>query len=213
MRLPNAEHQSDAWRICEVAPDFRLEDAWALPAGGSADDFATLLEVFGSLDPANGGSRATRVLFTIRLQLGKWFGWDDAAGRNLPIPGSTETTLSARLPEDLRNTATSLAPSSSSTVDRLGGFIPIYRTSDEWAAEISNGTVHAVLHLAWVDQGAGRFRGQMGVYVKPRGRLGAFYMALISPFRHRVVYPALMRQIERAWNARVSQRGPVGPGL
>ncbi len=31
-------------------------------------------------------------------------------------------------------------------------------------------------------------------------------MALIRPFRHRVVYPALMRQIERAWNARLAQR-------
>jgi hypothetical protein len=27
-------------------------------------------------------------------------------------------------------------------------------------------------------------------------------MALIRPFRHRIVYPALMRQIERAWTAR-----------
>jgi hypothetical protein len=27
-------------------------------------------------------------------------------------------------------------------------------------------------------------------------------MALIKPFRYWVVYPALMRQIERAWNAR-----------
>jgi hypothetical protein len=60
------------------------------------------------------------------------------------------------------------------------------------------------MHLAWVDQGDGLYQGQMGVYVKPRGRLGAAYMALIAPFRHRVVYPALMRQIERAWNARMA---------
>jgi len=30
-------------------------------------------------------------------------------------------------------------------------------------------------------------------------------MTLIAPFRHWVVYPALMRQIERAWNTRVLQ--------
>jgi hypothetical protein len=41
------------------------------------------------------------------------------------------------------------------------------------------------------------------VYVKPRGRLGAAYMTLIRPFRHRVVYPALMRQIARAWKRQV----------
>jgi hypothetical protein len=61
--------------------------------------------------------------------------------------------------------------------------------------------VHAVLHLAWVEQGEGRHRGQMGVYVKPRGKPGAIYMALIKPFRHLIVYPALLRQIGRAWQA------------
>jgi hypothetical protein len=39
----------------------------------------------------------------------------------------------------------------------------------------------------------------MAVYVKPRGRFGRPYMAFIAPFRHWVVYPALLRQIERAW--------------
>jgi hypothetical protein len=28
-------------------------------------------------------------------------------------------------------------------------------------------------------------------------------MAAIAPFRHWIVYPALMRQIERTWNARL----------
>lgn len=204
VRLPNAEHLSHAWRIAEVAPDFRLEDVWALPAQGGAGDFATLLEVMASLDPANGPSRLTRVLFRIRYRLGGWFGWDDAAGRQLPITGNAETTLSVRLPEDLRNTATDLDLSSTS-------FTPLYRTDVEWAAELSNRTVHAVLHLAWVDQGNGRYRGQMGVYVKTRGRLGAAYMALIAPFRHRVVYPALMRQVERAWNVRIAQGRPARP--
>lgn len=200
MRLSNTEHESHAWRICEVAPDFRLEDVWALPAQGGAEDFASLLEVMASLDPAHGESRATRALFSIRYRVGSWFGWDDAP-RPLVIPDNTESTLRARLPEDLRDTAT--GPDLSSY-----GFQPLYRTDVEWAAEISNRTVHAVMHLAWVEQGQGRYRGQMGVYVKPRGRLGAAYMAAIAPFRHLIVYPALMRQIERAWNARMAdQRG------
>ena len=50
--------------------------------------------------------------------------------------------------------------------------MPLYRTDDEFAAEISNQTVHGVLHLAWVEQGDGRYQAQMAVYVKPRGRLG-----------------------------------------
>src|SRR5450755_4416310 len=135
MRLSNSEHESNAWRICEVAPDFRLEDVWALPAQGGAGDFATLLEVMASLDPANGGSFATRALFSIRYRVGGWLGWDDPHGA-LPIPEDTQTTLSARLPRDLRNTATG-GPDLSSY-----GFLPLYRTDVEWAAELSNRTVH-----------------------------------------------------------------------
>jgi hypothetical protein len=197
MRLSNEDHESHAWRICEVAPDFRLEDAWALPAQGSLEDFQALLEVMASLDPARSQSCATRALFSIRWRVGGWFGWDDVS-RPRAIPDHSESTLSARLPEDLRDTATDLDPRST-TARR---FTPLYRTDVEWAAEISNRTVHAVMHLAWVEKGEGVYQGQMGVYVKPRGSLGSAYMAAIAPFRHRVVYPALMRQIERAWNAR-----------
>jgi hypothetical protein len=198
MRLPNAAHESHPWRIREVAPDFRLEDVWELPAQGGAEDFSTLLEVMGSLDPADGKSCTTRALFSIRWRVGEWLGWDDAP-RALAIPDDSETTLSARLPEDLRNTATDLEPRSA-TARR---FTPLYRTDVESAAELSNRTVHAVLHLGWIDKGEGLYQGQMAVYVKPRGRLGTAYMAAIAPFRHRVVYPALMRQIEQAWNARI----------
>jgi hypothetical protein len=196
MRLPNSEHESHAWRIAEVAPDFRLEDAWALPAQGGAADFTDLLQMMSSLDPAKEGSRATRALFGIRYRVGGWLGWDDAS-RHLAIPDDTEATLIARLPEDLRGTLTDPGLHSSN-------FTPLYRTDVEWAAELSNKTVHAVMHLAWVEQSEGLYRGQMGVYVKPRGRFGAAYMAAIAPFRHWVVYPALMRQIERAWNARMA---------
>jgi hypothetical protein len=37
--------------------------------------------------------------------------------------------------------------------------------------------------------------------VRPNGRLGDAYMAAIRPFRHLIVYPALMRQVERGWRA------------
>lgn len=63
---------------------------------------------------------------------------------------------------------------------------------------MSNKTVHGVAHLAWVEQGGGRYRGQMAVYVKPRGLLGHAYMAAIKPFRYLIVYPALLREFERA---------------
>jgi hypothetical protein len=207
MRLPNAAHESRPWRIREIAPDFTVEDVWALPVHGGAGDFQTLLDVMLSLNPSNAESVPLRVLWRVRDRLGSWFGlgrisvpidngWDGAAGE-LPIPGTHETSLTERLPDDLRNTASDLD-------FRSTPFAPLYRTDVEFAAEISNRTVHGVAHLAWVDQGKGRYQGQMAIYVKPRGPLGKGYMALIKPFRHWVVYPALMQQIERAWNTRVS---------
>jgi len=207
MRLPSATHESRPWRIREIAPDFTVEDVWALPVSGGAEDFPALLELMTSGDPASSGSLAARFLWRARDRLGSWFGLgrvvapadggrDDAAGR-LPIPGTSETSLASRLPDDLRGTAADLEFGSLP-------FTPLYRTDVEFAAELSNQTVHGVMHLAWVDQGDGRYQGQLAVYVKPRGRLGQGYMALIRPFRHRVVYPALMRQIGQAW----VKRGP-----
>lgn len=193
MRLPNSEHEAHPWRISEIAPDFRLEDVWALPVEGSAADFRTLLEVVASLDPAHAESRATRALFGIRYRLGEWFGWDDPSGH--AVPSGPQNSLRARLPEDLRDTTADLAL-------RSKDFTPLYLTDTELAAEISNRTVHAVMHVAWVEQSEGLYRGQMAVYVKPRGRFGQAYMAAIAPFRHRIVYPALMREIGRAWEAR-----------
>ncbi len=73
---------------------------------------------------------------------------------------------------------------------------------DEWAAEIANRTMHGVLHLGWVPIGEGRYRGQMAVLVKPNGLQGRAYMAAIRPFRHLIVYPSMLRRIERVWNGR-----------
>ena len=184
--------------IAHIAPDFTLLDVWALPVHGGPEDFASLLEVMGDLDVADSGPVTTRALFAVRYRIGGWFGWDEASEPR-PIPGCGETTLSVRLPEPLRGSAASLAIGN--RMQRAaGGFVPLYRTHDEWAAEISNGTVHGVMHVGWVEQSQGQYRAQMGVYVKPRGRLGEIYLKLIEPFRHLIVYPALTRYIGRAWD-------------
>jgi hypothetical protein len=206
-RIANAEHEARPWRIHEIVPDFTLEDVWALPAEGGAEDFDELIALAASLDPTKADSRATRFLWDLRDRLGRWFGLGritGAAKRDtaLTIPGSAETSLRSRLPEDLRGTG--------AEVDfGLLPFTPLYRTDTEAAAEISNQTVHGVAHFAWVEQGDGRFRGQMAVYVKPRGPFGSGYMALIKPFRYLVVYPALMRQFGRAWTARRAAPPPT----
>jgi hypothetical protein len=191
-------HESQQWRIREIAPDFVLEDVWALPVEGEAEDFQRLIELVASSDPTNAESLATRVLWRARDHLGSWLSLgristpaDGDAGR-LSIPGTNEASLSGRLPDDLRGTATDVTFASLP-------FVPLFRTDDEFAAEVSNQTMHGVMHFAWVERGEGRYQGQMAVYVKPRGPFGKGYMALIKPFRHWIVYPALMRQTERTW--------------
>ena len=57
--------------------------------------------------------------------------------------------------------------------------------------------MHGILHLGWVGD-----RAQMAVLVKTDGRFGDAYMAAIRPFRHALVYPAMMRRIGRSWDAR-----------
>jgi Protein of unknown function (DUF2867) len=210
-RIPNSAHESQPWRIREIVPDFTLEDVWALPARGGAEDFSKLLDLRSALDPAHSDSRATRFLWELRDRLGDWFGLGrivgpaetGAAKAKLPIPGTVETSLAERLPPDLRGSAADLDFGSLP-------FTPLYRTDDEAAAEISNQTVHGVAHFAWVDQGEGRYQGQMAVYVKPRGRFGQGYMALIKPFRYWIVYPAVMRQFEGAWNDSLAEGTHAG---
>ena len=198
MRISNAVHASGPWRIREIVGDFTLEDVWALPVEGTEADRDRAFALVTRLDPTDSDSLPARALWALRDLLGRLFGLGRIAGGERPgaltIPGTTETSLRGRLPQDLRGTAKDV------DFGRLP-FDPLFRTDDEFAAEISNRTVHGVLHLAWVPEAHGRYRAQMAVYVKPRGRLGAAYMALIRPFRHLVVYPALMRQIERAWKA------------
>jgi hypothetical protein len=187
MRLPDTEHTSRPWRIHELTRDFRLEDVWALPTPGGPDDFPRLVQHVASLDPSRGSSRVSRALFAIRWKLGELLGWDDAdTGLGSRVP-----TLRDRLPADLRD-----APSPD--FDALP-FSPLYLLHDEFAAEIANRTMHGVIHIGWVADRNGGYRGQMAVLVKPNGLLGSVYMAAIAPFRHRIVYPQLIRGFGRAW--------------
>lgn len=190
MSLPRSEHTARGWRIDAIAHDFRLEDVWALPTPGGPDDFPRLVRLMASLDPGRSSSAASRALFAIRWKVGELLGWDDDSAVRNGTP-----TLRDRLPADLRGTA---AGAGSGTLP----FSPLYGTADEWAAEIANRTVHGVLHLGWVADPSqpGGYRGQLAVLVKRNGLLGAAYMAAITPFRHLVVYPQMLREVARRWS-------------
>jgi hypothetical protein len=188
MRLPNSAHTSRPWRIHELTRDFRLEDVWALPTPGGPDDFPRLVERMAAGDPEKDSSGIGRALWSIRWKVGELLGWDDEdAGARSGRP-----TLRDRLPADLREGP---AGPEFETLP----FTSLYQLDDEFAAEIVNKTVHGVMHLSWVPDESGGYRGEMAVYVKPNGAFGNAYMAAIKPFRHLLVYPPMMKKLGRDW--------------
>lgn len=194
MRIPDSEHTTRPWRIHELTRDFHLEDTWALPTPGGPDDFPRLVELFAAGSESETPSLLARVLWEVRWKVGALLGWDDAdsgVGKRVP-------TLRDRMPADL------LGAPRGPSFDTLP-FTPLYLLDDEFAAEIANKTVHGVMHLGWVGDQDGGYHGQMAVLVKPNGLLGRAYMAAIRPFRYLIVYPSMLRQVQRQWQAELSR--------
>jgi Protein of unknown function (DUF2867) len=196
MRLPKTTHTSRPWRVHELTEDFELEDVWELPTPGGPDDLARLVQQFTS---AGGDPVVLRALFVLRWKLGELFGWDKPGSG----VGERVRSLRERLPADLLEAPRGpdlRAVPGRTEVDGPPIFSSVYQTHDEWVAELSNKTVHAVMHIGWVpdDSGSG-YHAQMAVLVKPNGRFGKAYMATIKPFRYALVYPLLLRSIGRRW--------------
>ncbi|MFI6393525.1 DUF2867 domain-containing protein [Nonomuraea sp. NPDC050547] len=185
MRIPDTEHTKHAWHIHEVAPDFRVEDVWALPTPGGPGDLDVLVRQMSTRP--GGFSGLTGALFALRWKIGALLGWD----RRAAGIGSRVRSLRGRLPEHL------LARRGPDL--RAVPFTSVFQTDTEWASEMANRTVHTVMHIAWVPDGRGGHRGQMAVLVKPNGLFGRAYMLAIRPFRHLIVDPALVRKIGRGW--------------
>jgi hypothetical protein len=184
-RLDATAHTSQPWRIHKIASDFRLLDVWALPTPGGSGDFPQLVRLMATFDPGQ-TSMVVRGLFAIRWTIGRAFGFD----RPETGLGTRVETLRDRLPAELANPRSSFG---------THPFMPLYATDDEYALEIANQTVHGVMHIGWVRDQGGGYRGQMAILVKPNGPLGVAYLTAIAPFRHLIVYPLMMRDIGRAW--------------
>ncbi|NDL58659.1 DUF2867 domain-containing protein [Phytoactinopolyspora mesophila] len=193
MKLPETAYTAQPWRIHELAPDFAIEDVWALPPQGDAGELPRLVSaIFGNNFP-EGAPLVVRFLWNARWKIGKLFGWDEAS-HGL---GASAPSLRDRLPDELRGISTE------PEID-IQPFSTVYYLDDEFAAEMANRTVHTVMHLGWIPDGKGAYHGQMTVLVKPNGRLGSIYLAGIAPLRRFLVYPALLRRIDRQWHKQAS---------
>jgi len=201
-RLPKTAHTSRPWRVHEFTADFELEDVWELPTPGGPDDFARLVDMTAAGRFADGRElpAAFRALFALRWRLGALFGWDRAdSGVGERVPSLREC-LPADLLQGPRGPDLHAVPGRTE-IDGPPIFVSLYQTPDEWVTEYASETVHSLMHIGWVPDSGGGHHAQMAVLVKPNGWLGKAYMAAIKPFRYLLVYPMLLRSIERQWQA------------
>ena len=200
-------HFSHPWKVHEIAKDFKLLDVWEFPIVGDKtknQDFSFFLKVMQQ-PPKN---RVTsffsfryllaRLLVFLRVYLGESFGLDKNVN-SLPIPGSTEISIKERLSDE--DQIRSLVESSEEGEPKRGIWRTVYLYENEMLTELSNDTVHALMHFGWVHKSGNHYTVQLAVYEKSRGNFGEFYMKLIMPFRHVIVYPAMMDEVKKRWEA------------
>jgi Protein of unknown function (DUF2867) len=196
MRLDPDEFRARPLRVHALLHDIPLEDAWAVPlsgggAGRTVQDVRAVMLAGRETAPA-----VVRGLFRLRRRIGALFGWDDQR------PAWNAASYADRLsPED--RTRSLVAPG---TPD--GSFRLLYRFEDEQLGELRNATVQAFASLP-IRQTSGGYLAYLGVFVQPVHRFTKLYMAAIAPFRRLVVYPAIIRKVQRAWAERYGGEGSV----
>src|SRR5207237_7426696 len=77
----------------------------------------------------------------------------------------------------------------------------LYRFGDEQLSELRNATVHAFSSLS-IRPTPGGYLAYWAIYVQPAHRFTRLYMRAIAPFRRLVVYPAIIRKVQRPWAER-----------
>jgi hypothetical protein len=192
MRLPNSEYSDRPWRTHEIASDFRIEDVWKLPTPGGPDDLAKFARMFTE---DKDDSRVVNAFLELRWKIGRLFGLDSAEQG----VGKRVQPLHDRLPPDLRD-----GPRGPDF--RSVPFRSVFITNNEWLCEMANWTVHALLHVGWVQDDTGGYYGQMTALVRPNGLFGKAYMAGVLPLRRAFIYPLLLRSLGRAWEK--ERQGP-----
>lgn len=194
MKLSVSAHTEQPWRIHEIAPDFEILDVWRYRTPGAGpDDFPIVIDLLDAQGNAENAGPLVRILFAVRWKLGALLGWDQDEGG----VAARVRSLRERLPDDVR-----AAPADKQDPD--SPFTRVYELHNELADEVVNKTVHGIAHLGWVLNDDGEYELRMAVLVKPNGMLGRVYLAAIWPFRHLIVYPAMSRMWDRAWQSRAT---------
>jgi Protein of unknown function (DUF2867) len=187
------EYRSRSLRVHELLKDVALEDVWEIRlAGGGAGRTIHDLRPLFSFAELQQASPVIKGLFRLRWHIGALLGWDERVPTLRP-----ESYVHRLAPTDHDG---SVVPPG--TVE--GPFAPfttLYVFEHEHLSEVRNATVHAFLSLS-LEPVPGGYLAYMAVYVKPVNRFTRLYMNAIAPFRRLLVYPAMIRKVQRAWAER-----------
>lgn len=201
-RVPNEAHLKNDWLVQKLAPDFELLDVWEYPICFKTDEGDTLYKFRKhAIEPTLKNAfnfSITGALFSFRAIIGKIFRLDNDVNK-LPIPDCEEISLAERMNEAEKSLHSSKLNIDIRT-DNFFDFRTVYSLENETVNEISNATEHTLMHYAWVRSENNCYKVQMATYIKHRNRIGSFYIKLISPFRHWIVYPYLFTGYVTCWN-------------
>lgn len=188
MRVAPAEYQDIPLRAHSLLADVPLHDVWAvdLPGGGPGRTIVDVRSLLAGLSLRD-ASAAVRFLFRLRAGLGRALGWDRE-----PPRASAESYLHRLSTVDRESSL--VRPGA-----REGPFQVVFVSPREAISEIRNATVHGFSVFALVERPPD-YRLYWAIYVRPVGRITAWYMRLIDPFRRAIIYPAILNRIRSAWS-------------
>jgi Protein of unknown function (DUF2867) len=189
MRIDPGAFRAYPLRVHTLLHDVPLEDVWAirLPGGGTGRTIQDVRAVF--IAGVEAAPPIVKGLFRLRGRIGALLGWDQ------PRPTWNAESYVHRLSaaDRARSTAAPGTPD--------GRLSLLYRFEHEQLSERRNATVHAFASLS-IRPTSGGYLAYLAIYAQPVHRFTRLYMRAIAPFRRLVVYPAIIRQMQRAWAER-----------
>ena len=200
MRIDLAEFRACPLRVHALLHDVPIEDVWKirLAGGGTGRTIQDVRAIF--IEGVEAAPRVVKWLFRLRGRLGGLFGWD----RERPAWSAESFADRLSVEDRARSTAVPGTPD--------GRLSLLYRFDNEQLSEKRNATVHAFSSLS-IRQTPDGYVAYLAIYVKPVHRFTGLYMKAIAPFRRLIVYPAIIRNVQRAWAERYGGESGGESGL
>ena len=193
MRVAYELYQQKPLHSHALLSDVFLHDVWTfhLQGGGASRSLRDFQALF-TLENLQQVNPAVKFLFGLRGFLGRLFGWDNETHRQ----DANSQIAAASYIHRLNATDHSRSMIEPGAAD--GPFQVVFAFENEALAEIINGTVHA-FSLLTMEPAADGYTVYWAIYVKNVSWLTPLYMLLIDPFRRWLIYPAIIKHIERVW--------------